>query len=90
MSEWALSHGMGLKLVQSFVSYSLNLCSIFIPTHIVDRINYGLKVLWLVGVVILPFESLACLQEVVISSSISTVVSSLGTTFIDSCKVPIP
>lgn len=32
--EWALSHGMGLKLSQSMVDLSLKFCSIFLLLHI--------------------------------------------------------
>jgi hypothetical protein len=38
---------MGLKLWQSLVGGALNLCSIFIPVHLVSRTNFGLKVMWL-------------------------------------------
>ena len=36
----------GLKLDQSLVGHSLNLCFIFIPVHFVVRTNSGCKVLW--------------------------------------------
>jgi hypothetical protein len=42
----ALSHEMGLEVGQSLVGHSLNLCSIFIPVHLVGRTNFGLQILW--------------------------------------------
>lgn len=41
-----LSHGMNLKLDQSFVGRSLNLFSVFIPEHLIGKTNLGSKVLW--------------------------------------------
>ena len=38
--------GMGLKQEQSLFGYSLNLCFIFIPAHLVGGTNFGLKVFW--------------------------------------------
>jgi hypothetical protein len=37
---------MGFKLGQPLVGHSLKFCSIYIPAHLVGRINFGLKVLW--------------------------------------------
>ena len=54
---------MGLKLGQPLVGCSLSLCSIFIPVHLVGRINFGLKVLW-VGCLFLSTGSPTWLQEV--------------------------
>ena len=44
---WAPSHGMGLKLEQSWADRSLKFCSIFTPAYFVDRIDYRSKILWL-------------------------------------------
>jgi hypothetical protein len=41
-----LVHGMDLKLGQSLVGHSLNLCSILISVLLVGRTNLGMKVLW--------------------------------------------
>ena len=49
--EWCqglvLAHEMSLKLDQLLVDGSLHLCSILNPYISLDRINLGLKVLWL-------------------------------------------
>ena len=42
-----LAHGMGFKFGHLFVGHSLSLCSNPLPTFLVDRINFGLKVLWM-------------------------------------------
>ena len=41
-----LAFEMGLKLDQLLVGHSFSLCSIFVPAFLVDRTNFGLKVLW--------------------------------------------
>ena len=45
---------MGLKLDQTLVGHSLNLCSIFIPVHLVGRINFGLRFCEWFGVPLIP------------------------------------
>jgi hypothetical protein len=60
----ALSQGVGLQVEQSLVGCSLSLCSVFIPAHLVGKINIGLKVLWVVWY---PAQSLlwrSCLATV--------------------------
>jgi hypothetical protein len=49
---------MDLKLGQSLVGHSLNLCSIFILAPLVGRKIWGLKVLWVVGVLLPSLEVL--------------------------------
>jgi hypothetical protein len=46
VSGLALSHGICLKLGQSLVGHSLNLCFIFITACLVGRTNFWVKVLW--------------------------------------------
>lgn len=44
---WTLSQGVGLKLGQSLLVFSLNFCAIFNPAYLVDKRNCCSKVLWL-------------------------------------------
>lgn len=44
VSGW-LSNGVGPRLGQALVGQSLSFCSIFISAHLVDRVNFGSKVL---------------------------------------------
>jgi hypothetical protein len=37
---------MDLKLDRLLVHHSFSLCSIFVPALLLDRTNFGLKVLW--------------------------------------------
>ena len=53
VGECSLSHGWGLKLVQSLVGDSFHFCFIFSPAHLVGRTNCG----W-VGVPMPPSEVL--------------------------------
>ena len=57
----AFSHEMGLKLGQLLVGHSLKLCSILVPAFLVDRINLGLKVLWVGWMVSLTLYWHSCL-----------------------------
>ena len=64
-----LAHGMGFKLDQLLVGLSFGLCSI--PAFLLDRTNFGWKVLW-VGYHPYPSTgSSAWLQEVASSGSMS-------------------
>jgi hypothetical protein len=47
-----------LKLGQSFVGYSLNLCSIFIPENLVGRTNFESTVLLGAGSIDVPLPPL--------------------------------
>jgi hypothetical protein len=44
---WAPSCDIGLKLDQSLVGHTQNLCATFTPAHLAGRTNCSLKVLWL-------------------------------------------
>jgi hypothetical protein len=47
VSEVGCLHEVGLKLGQSLVGHSLDLCSIFIPALLVARTNFWLEDLWM-------------------------------------------
>ena len=66
-----LAHGISIKLGQLLWGHFLSLCCIFVPAFLVNRTNFGSKVLW-VGWH--PYHSTlgtAWLQKVTISESIS-------------------
>jgi hypothetical protein len=62
--------GMGLKLGQLLVGHSLSLCSIPVSAFLVDRINFGLKVLWVGWYIYSSIGVPAWLQEMASSGSI--------------------
>jgi hypothetical protein len=66
-----LTRGMDLKLGQSLAGCYVNLCFILIPAFLVDRINFGLKVLWVGWCFYHSDEVSACLQKVDFLGSIS-------------------
>ena len=66
-----LAHGMGLKLGWLLVGQSLSLCSSPVPIFLVDRINFGLKFLWVGWCLYCSTGVPARLQEVTSSGSIA-------------------
>jgi hypothetical protein len=54
-----LAHDMDLKLGWLLVSHSLSLCSIFVPVFLLNRTNFGLKVL-LMGWYLHPYTGGPC------------------------------
>jgi hypothetical protein len=68
---------LGLKLGHSLIAPFLNFCSIFIPAHLIDRTNFGLKVLCVVWCPYPSIGILSWLQEVHVSGPISPVAKSL-------------
>jgi hypothetical protein len=62
---------MCLKLGQLLVGYSLSICSIFVPAFLVDRTNFGSKVLLGVGVSIALMGFLLGYRRFLLSGSTS-------------------
>jgi len=56
-----LAHKRGLKLGQLLMGHSLSLFSIPVPAFLVDRMQFGFKVLFLVAVSIVSLHS--CLAK---------------------------
>lgn len=74
--EWPPSCSMGLKLGQSLVGHSHNVCTTFTPAHLVGRTNCRLKVLWF-GWCPSPYtRSLAWLQDMASSGFVSPIAGS--------------
>ena len=66
-----LAHGMDLKLGQLLVGPSLSLCSIPCACILVNRIHFGLKVLWVDWCLYYSTGVPAWLQKVISSGSIA-------------------
>ena len=62
---------MSVKLGLLLVGHSLSLCSIFVSAFLVDRTNFGLKVLWLCWCLYSSTWGSAWLQWVASSESVS-------------------
>ena len=54
MLEISFSHEMGLKLSQSLFGHSLCLWYIFVPAHLIGKMHFGSKILWLICVLFSP------------------------------------